>query len=651
MTKSEGALTNWLNTLYDGFEAIIPNKAMVRINPVLRKLDGQALASVGNKIASTAFIALNSMSQIFVQTSQIVGWMAGNPHRALRDLSMSTLVNLRLLAESRLMKDKPTGEMLKSMIDAFLMVTDVPGMKVMTPKEFNNYIKALEKSGLTDSASLNMMVNELLGDKYNPINPSKAQKAVSAIAKPIRATVEVARTVGFNFAEFQNRLFFANIAYMNARKLTKKSGKEINMLDKRTADDVFYQGWRLSGSQTRQGALNIQKGVASGLFQFLSVVQKIGNVFFQNNATNLTKFQRARFLGGQGLAFGLAGGVYLGKYILEWMDKQHPDDQLDPQTRALIERGLATHFMNEVFYQLAQGGEGERPDLAYAERVSPVGEAGTPIALVEFGFSMAEMLIEGRGNLRIPLIQASQTVFDGVKSFDFFLKTKDITKENYSDVLPRVVEFASAFRNINKAYLQAESGEIITQYGNSLKLQKTHGEIWAQGLAGIRTVEEVEMWKVLRDESKRNKRNKDMATDIYKQMVKVFNNPEINNRMDNVEQVTAKMQVVGELLSILEQGGKFFDKDDLMAIQKEIVSLDRRAARADIESSILARMFMKSETQSNEFINSVINKLERIDKPSTQKAVEMLKERFNIEQTDDKKESIEVGPITIQGEQ
>lgn len=635
-TKGEGNLTNFVNKLYDGLEGIVPNKAMVKANPILRKLDGQAIASAGNKVASTLFIALNSLSQLYVQTSQMAGWMIGNPHRALRDLSMSTLVNLRLLAESRYMKGKATGEMLKGMIDAFLVVTDIPGMKVMTPKEFNNYIKALEKSGLADSASLNMMVNELLGDRYSPINPTKTQRVMSAVTAPIRGGVAFARTIGFNFAEFQNRLFFANIAYMNARKLAKKSGKEVNMLDKRTADDVFYQGWRISGSQTRQGALNMQRGVGSGLFQFLSVIQKIGNVFFQNNATNLTKAQRARFLGGQGLAFGMTGGVYLGNLIMDYLEKQHPDNQLDPATKNLIKRGLMTHIMNNVFYQVFDQGQGRKPDLAYAERVSPVGEAGSPIALVEFAYSMAEMLIEGRGNLRLPLIEATKSIIESVKQFDFFLKTKEITKEEYSDILPRVIDFASAFRNVNKAYLQAESGEIITSYGNSLKLQKTHAELWAQGLAGIRTAEEVEWWEILRDESKRNKRNQDMATDIYKQMVKVFTNPEINNRMDNVEQVAAKMAVVGELLTVLEQGGKYFDKDDIMAIQNEIVNLDRRAARQDIQTSVLGRLFRKQETESTEFINQVISRLEGINKPYTDKAVEMLKMKFNIEQTDDK---------------
>lgn len=651
MTKGEGNLTNFVNKLYDGFEWLTPNRAMVKINPVLRKIDGQFIASAGNKVASTLFIALNSLSQLYVQTSQIAGWLMGNPHRALRDLSMSTLVNLRLLAESRYMKGKPTGEMLKGMIDAFLVVTDIPGMKVMTPKEFNNYIKALEKSGLADSASLNMMVNELLGDKYNPINPSKTQRIVSAATAPIRGGVAFARTIGFNFAEFQNRLFFANIAYMNARKLAKKGGKEVNMLDKRTADDVFYQGWRISGSQTRQGALNMQKGIASGLFQFLSVIQKISNVFFQNNATNLTKFQRARFLTGQGLAFGLTGGVYLGNLIMDYLEKEHPNDQLDPATKNLIKRGLMTHIMNNVFYQVFDQGEGRKPNLAYAERVSPIGEAGSPIALIEFAYSMSEMLIEGRGNLRIPLIEATKSIVEAVKSFDFFIKTKEITKEDYTNVLPRVIDFASGFRNINKAYLQAESGEIITSYGNSLKLQKTHAELWAQGLAGIRTVEEVEWWEILRDESKRNKRNQDMATDIYKQMVKVFNNPEINNRMDNVEQVAAKMAVVGELLTVLEQGGKYFDKDDIIAIQNEIVNLDRRAARQDIQTSVLGRIFRKQETESTEFINQVISRLQEMNKPSTDKVVEMLKQKFNIEQTDDKKDNVEVGPLTIQGDQ
>ena len=62
-------------------------------------------------------------------------------------------------------------------------------------------------------------------------------------------------------------------------------------------------------------------------------------------------------------------------------------------------------------------------------------------------------------------------------------------------------------------------------------------------------------------------------------------------------------------------------------------------------------MFRSQARETNEFINNVINKLERIDKPSTKKAVEMLKERFNIKQTEPKQEDVQVGPITIQGEQ
>ena len=73
-----------------------------------------------------------------------------------------------------------------------------------------------------------------------------------------------------------------------------------------------------------------------------------------------------------------------------------------------------------------------------------------------------------------------------------------------------------------------------------------------------------------------------------------------------------------------------------MAIQNEIVNLDRRAARQDIQTSVLGRLFRKQETESTEFINQVISRLEGMNKPYTDKAVEMLKMKFNIEQTDDK---------------
>jgi len=647
LTKGEGLVNEFVNKVYDGFEWVTPNFINKRTNSILRKLDGQQITSLGNKVASTLYIALNVLRQPFVQTTQMVGWMAGNPHTILRDTSMSVLINLRLLAEADKFKGKPAGEAIKQMVHSLLQVTDVPGFRIMKVPEFEAWVEAVNKSGLAQSASLNMMVNELLGDKYNPINPSKLQQTVNVATSPIRGAVGIARTIGFNFAEFQNRLFFANIAMMNKRKL---AGKDFNLKDKRTQDDIFYEGWRISGSQTRQGAFNFQKGLTSSLFQFLAVVQKIGNVFFQNNATNLTKFQRGRFFAGQVLAFG-ATGFYFGKFLMDWLDKQHPDDQLDENTRALIERGLANYVVNELFYQLAQDGEGKRPNIDYSTSVSPVGNSGTPFAFVEFIYNIQDVFTEKGGTFRIPAIQGSQSLFKAFDTFDFYIRTKDITKEDMSSALPRIFEFVSGMSNITKSYVQAESGEILTSFGNSLQLQKTQAELAAQKF-GFRTVNENEMYAILSNENKRNERNKQVAEDVYKQMVKIFNSPEVKNSMDTVETATAKMKVVGETLTVLEQGGKFFTKDDMIAIQKQIVAFDRRAARSDIESSILGRVFRSQERETNEFINNVINKLERIDKPSTKKAVEMLKERFNIKQTEPKEnENVTVGPVEIQGEQ
>lgn len=646
LTQGEGLVNEFVNKVYDGFEWMSPNFINKRANPILRKLDGQQITSLGNKIASGLYIALNTLRQPFVQTTQIVGWLGGNPHTALRDTSMSVLVNLRLLAEADKFKGTPAGEGIKQMVHSILKVTDVPGFRIMQVPEFEAWIDAVNKSGLAQSASLNMMVNELLGDKYNPINPSKMQQAVSAVTSPVRGVVGVARTVGFNFAEFQNRLFFANIAMMNKRKL---AGKDLNLKDKRTQDDIFYEGWRLSGSQTRQGAFNFQKGLTSSLFQFLAAVQKIANTIFQNNATNLTAASRARWFAGQTIMYGSAGFIF-GKFLVDMLDKQHPEDQLDENTRALIERGLANYLVNELFYQAVQGGEGKRPNIDYSTSVAPMGESGTPFAFIEFIYNIQDIFTEKGGTFRIPAIQGSQSLLKAFDTFDFFMRTKDITKEEMTSALPRVFEFVSGMSNITKSYIQAESGEIVTSFGNSISLQKTQAELAAQ-MFGFRTVNENELYAILRDENKRNERNKKVAEDVYKQMVKIFNSPDVKSSATPLETVTNKMKVIGETLTVLEQGGKFFSKDDILAIQKQIIAFDRRAAKGDIESSILGRLFRSQERETNEFINNVINKLERIDKPSTKKAVEMLKERFNIKQTDTKQEDVSVGPITIEGEQ
>jgi len=319
------------------------------------------------------------------------------------------------------------------------------------------------------------------------------------------------------------------------------------------------------------------------------------------------------------------------------LDKQHPEDQLDENTRALIERGLANYLVNELFYQAVQGGEGKRPNIDYSTSVAPMGESGTPFAFIEFIYNIQDIFTEKGGTFRIPAIQGSQSLLKAFDTFDFFMRTKDITKEEMTSALPRVFEFVSGMSNVTKSYVQAESGEIVTSFGNSISLQKTQAELAAQ-MFGFRTVNENELYAILRDENKRNERNKKVAEDVYKQMVKIFNSPDVKSSATPLETVTNKMKVIGETLTVLEQGGKFFSKDDILAIQKQIIAFDRRAAKGDIESSILGRLFRSQERETNEFINNVINKLERIDKPSTKKAVEMLKERFNIKQTEPKGE-------------
>lgn len=627
-TKAENITGEYIQYVFDDLEAITPKGLDAKLYPALRKLNGRALTNLANKTASAFFIALNTLRQPFVQTTQITSWLVGNPHTAPRDIALHLLTNFRLIADAPKIKGTVSADAIKSVVHGILKTLQVPGtkLKIMDVAEFENWVTSIEKSGLLQSIDMNVMVHSLLNDSVKPLKSSMMEKTGQTIVGVPKAATKVARTVGFDLFEFQNRLFFAQVAMIQAKK---QLGKDFNILDPKTQADIFYEGWRLSGSQTRQGAFDFQRGALGSLLQFASVQQKIANIYFQNNATILTSGQRARFAAGQFLAYGLSA-VYLGNLIDDYIRSQYPDSpNLQPMTKYLT-MGLYGLFMNKLFYQFFKEGDEPEPNIAFSSSVSPVGKSGTPFVMLDFAFEMADMFTDKGVSKRFPALQAGNSLVDSIKTFNFWLETKEVTKQSFADTLPNLLEFASGMSNITKGYLQLATGEVVTSFGNDLGLQKTRTENIARYF-GMRTQDEENLHKALVKDSDRVKRNKTVAEDLYKQMVKVYRQPDWKNDPEKIKEVYNKLELIGTILTILEKG-KEFDKDDIHSIQSQIISLDKRAAQGNVISSILTNLMMKSETDLNKHTNYMINQLETDPSRGSKRILNMIREKFKLEQ-------------------
>lgn len=591
VSKGEKIIGEQISYLLDEMEGFKLTREILKRVPELRTLSGRSLTRATNQMASLLFITLNALRQPFVQTTQILTHVGSNivmPHQAIADVGLFTATMFRLMADAPVFKDTIAGATIKAIPYTIIGGVKIPGtsLKIMDNiAEFEAYYQAFKKSGLVESAGLNMMVEDLLHAK------PKGFKQDTIIDTALKGPKTVATAAGkfFNISEFANRLYFNGVAY---RLMKKKNQGTIDILDKKVQEDIFYEGWRLAGSQTRQGSFDFQHGLTSSLMQYLAVGQKIANTMLQNTATIMTPTERARVLISQAVMYGTAG-VYLNNLIEELLRKYANLDSVPIEVVKYVTMGLAGYGFSTLVdnaYELLTGEEVERKSqLHYGGSVTPVGASTVPFAWADFVYEMTDVFTEKGASFRFAGLSGIKGIYGAAEKFAFWLDTKETTKEEFPEVLPRILSFISGMNNITKSYIQLASGDIVTSYGNSLGLEKTRAEAFAQ-ILGIKTVQEDLLRKNLMDSGNRNEHIKIIAQDLHKKMAEVYLNPNFGNN-DPEQQGEMKIELVGKILGMLQESGQF-TKDEVQDIRRQITALDKRMTKGrSATGSILQKLW------------------------------------------------------------
>lgn len=627
VSKGEKIIGEQISYVLDGMERFKLTREVLRQVPELRGLSGRSLTRATNQMASLFFITLNSLRQPFVQTTQILTHVGSNivvPHQAIADVGLFTATMFRLLADAPVFKDTLASSVIKAIPYTIIGGARIPGTKLNIMNnitEFENYYQAFKKSGLVESAGLNMMVEDLLHAR------PKGFKQDTIIDTALKGPKTVATAAGkfFNISEFANRLYFNGVAY---RLMKNKHTGVLDMTNKVNQEKVWYEGWRLAGSQTRQGSFDFQHGLTSSLMQYLAVGQKIANTMFQNTATIMTPAERARVLITQAVMYGTAG-VYLNNLIEELLRKYTNIDDVPIEVVKYVTMGLAGYGFSTLVdnaYELLTGEEVKRKSqLNYGGSVTPVGASSVPFAWADFVYEMADLFTEKGASFRFAGLSGIKGIYGALEKYAFWLDTKEVTKEEFPEVLPRMLSFISGMNNITKSYIQLASGDIVTSYGNSLGLEKTRAEAFAQ-ILGIRTVQEDLLRKSLMDSGDRNQHIKIIAQDLHKKMAEVYLNPNFGKN-DPDQQADIKLELVGKILGMLHDSGQF-TKDEIGEIRRQITAFDKRMTRGrSATGSILQKLW---ETNNNELSIDQKKQLEILEMNPSDGAKILIKELEDI---------------------
>lgn len=568
------------------------------------KIPGNVLREIGNKniiinapqrIASLFYITLNVPRQWFVQTQPIFEMVVANPIQGSKNVALMLATRLALLDEAKMLKPY------KGAVNKFAQ----DSVKNLVDKaEFDATVKAIKESGLLQSVDQNLLVNQILTDSTRPLVETPLEKGMAGVTAVPSATVKLARAVGFDAAELSNRLFM----WLQAKDFWKEQNPGKDWNTPKAKDEIAYEAWRLSGSMSRAGSLPYQRGALSFLMQFAAITQKQFLLGFQEGGSILSRADRTRLLAARGLLWG-AYGVVGGKILMDALLSSQ-----DPDIIALkeeIRKGAYDRVMNGFFKALA--GDDIDPKINFSKDINPYGESGLGIPYIDLMVEMVKILNDDSTGFRFPALSAIGRIPDTINTLKSWLKTKEITEQNFSRVVLEASRFASGMDNWAKAQLMLAIHDKITKQGKPLGLEATRAEAFGQVIGFITTKEE-DIWAAAKVKKDRTTEVKDMASNIHRELIKIISDPDLKN---DPELESKKRQLVNSFLSTLQDDdGTHWDKDKIKEVREQIWELDKETRRT-LKRSLIEYTWTKMNDEYNKNNQKLENLLKDKENEST----------------------------------
>ena len=570
-TLGDRAWSGAFNALADIFEKW---KFTDSLAPVTRDVarKGNVLAEGPRQAASVMYINLNPIRQWLIQPAQLMELYAINPQTAIQRMSDLAAVRVALASSASILGKNG---------DAYYNMARKMA-PTMSKQEFDDTVKAIRESGILESVDLNMLVHGVFNDVDRAMVEGTWAKAFNNVMSVPKSTSRLARSVGFDFAELNNRIGLWLIA--RDRWVKNNPGKDWRTPEAVT--NISFDEWNLSGSMTRAGAYPYQSGAWAVLMQFAAITQKLTMNLIQDNATVLTKSERARLVGTRAAMWGTKYGLPGGALAYHYIDKSEDEDI--KKYADVLKRGLMDRATGHLLMALTGS---ESADILTARGMTPYNDLTTGIPYIELAYELYKIVDGDPNSARFPAVGALSSLYEIKGRMESWFITQEITEVNaFEKATKEAFSVASGMNNWAKAQLMLSIKDKITRNGNKLGLDATAAEAWAQA-AGFITWREEELWDALSANFDRKQKIDDMAGQIHQWIIN--QEKELGFGVD----LDKRLAMINAFVSMLKDDKEWTDQE-ITELWPKI--LDKDQMRYKDTGTSLLESYLKSNTEKND---------------------------------------------------
>ena len=549
-------------------------------------------------VATVGYIHMAPIRQWLIQPVQQLEMYALNPSTAAKNFANTMAIRMYIGADSQMIKKSGGSEIIK--------FNAKKAGELAGNKEFLDDVEAIRKSGLLQSVDMNSIVHGVFKEVDRNLVENVPEKIWKDIETSVKAIPRLSRAAGFDAAELTNRV--GN--WLQVKDLWKVKNPGKNWKSKEALEQISAEASRLSGAMNRAGALPYQEGMLSPIMQFVAINQKMLMNLIQDNATILTKEQRARLaavrLGLYGAKYGIPGGAIAYHFI------EKSDNEEVKKYAEQIKRGAIDSAANRMLAAVVE--PDEKPDVAVSKALSPYSEGFHPYFAVMW--EMTKLFDDKPANPRYPAFGMISSFGLAIEDMQGWWITREVNEENFSQMAMEAAEVASGFNSYSQGLLMLGMRDKVTKAGNKYGMQFTASEAYTKMITGFSTAKEEDLWKLVELERDTKSQKAEMAKIIYRQM---------SNQRNKLSEddYALKVQRLNSFISLLDP--THFSEADKLDVINEVEKLDKKNYTT-IKESILVEHFkyhLEKRTQEWKQVDDI---LRRLPDPEVQKYIKAIDE-------------------------
>jgi len=573
----------WFNSL-QSMADILESRTFKVPAPVLRELASMGISgasTVGKALATRLMITyVLPMRHWIIQPSMFVEQATVFPKTA-----KATFTKTPLLASELLGFDNSA----------------VKSIVIKDPKaklEYDLELKALKEANVLETINQNLAAHEVLGRRIRSFDEGTtiAGKLLRPVQTAEGVTAGAFNKYGYGVSELSNLVGM----FLQNKERWKAANPGKDWTTKANVQSLAFEAWKQAGAMSRAGALQFQRQpILSFLTQFQAInVKGLVNVL-QDNATNLTRGQRAMLAGNRillhGVKYGTIGGA--GKLIYDYF-ANHDDPEIQANAE-LLQKGaidLSIEYLSELIMD-------EKSDVSISQSAS-VSATNAPIEVLHglfqsFAWFMGDRQAQAPN---IPFNKAVGRIMESVSKAENIFKYRDVTGDSMFEVMPALLEATSLGSNLAKARRAWRMQDLYTKNGFAKGLEITKTDAFWQAL-GFSTFKEAELRRGEELKRSSQQRVKDAISDLDGVFVDIFT----GSRAD----AETKFKLLNFEMNLLRQEGNF-SGSELNEIYKEVLS--RQAARATTTRTGSLFTYLLNSDGRGEDMQSIVNILKNVKK-------------------------------------